>query len=197
MVTGGLWLVRHGMTVAQPGLAIGWSDPPLSEAGRARARALAAELSSRRLAAVHTSDSRRAVETARAIADVHGLSVWPDDRLRELDFGTWEGRKLADLWVEEPAAAAAWKRDIRATPASFGESLAELEARVTAYIKDVLTALEGEVVVVGHRGSLAVLRSILTRTSLESVFADGLEPGALAWVGFGSAVEFADCLQDK
>jgi hypothetical protein len=42
-----------------------------------------------------------------------------------------------------------------------------------------------------------VLRSIITRTPLESIFADGLEPGALAWVNFGSAVEFAERLQDK
>ncbi len=197
MAARGLWLVRHAVTAAPSGVAIGSSDVPLSEAGRTHATALAAQLASRPLTAVYASDRLRAVETAKAIAARHGLSVRTDGRLRELDFGAWEGRRLADLWVEEPAAAAAWERDIRATPASFGENLAEMEARLAAFLKDARAVLEGEVAVVAHRGSLAVLRSIITGAPLESMFADGLEPGALAWVTFGSAVEFADRLQHK
>jgi len=190
-VARGLWLVRHAMTVAPSGVAIGSSDPPLSEAGQVRARALAAELASRPLTAVYASDSLRAGETARAIAHRHGLSVRSDERLRELDFGAWEGRRLADLWVDEPAAAAAWERDIRATPPSFGEDMAEMEARLAAFIKDARAALD-EVAVVAHRGSLAMLRSLISGAPLESTLADGLEPSALAWVSLDSAVEAPD-----
>ncbi len=195
MAPRGLWLVRHATTTTHPDVAIGSSDPPLSEAGRTRARALAAQLASRSLTGVYASDSLRAVETARAIAVLHRLSLRTDVRLRELDFGAWEGRRLADLWIEEPAAAAAWERDIRATPSSFGEDMAEMEARVAAFIKDARAALDGEVAVVAHRGSLAMLRSLIIGAPLESTLADGLEPGGLAWVSFDSAVESPDGLQ--
>ncbi len=195
MASRGLWLVRHAMTTTPHDVAIGSSDPPLSEAGRTRARTLAAHLASRPLTAIYASGSLRAAETARAIAVLHGLSLRIDERLRELDFGAWEGRWLADLWIEEPAAAAAWERDVRATPPSFGEDMAEMEARLAAFIKDARAALDGEVVVVAHRGSLAMLRSLISGAPLESTLADGLEPGALAWVGFDSAVESPDGLQ--
>jgi broad specificity phosphatase PhoE len=72
-----------------------------------------------------------------------------------------------------------------------------MEARLAAFIKDARAALEGEVALVAHRGSLAMLRSIITGAPVESTFANGLEPGALAWVGFGSAAEFPERLQHK
>jgi broad specificity phosphatase PhoE len=182
----GVWLIRHAATTAPPGIAIGSGDPPLSPAGRARARALAAELAGRSLAAVFASDRRRALDTARAIAAPHRLQVGVDARLRELDFGAWEGRRLADLWVEEPEAAAAWEGDVRATPPSFGESLEELRRRVGAFAGTALPGRDGEVAVVAHRGSLAVLRAILTGESLESALAAELPLGTAARVAIMS-----------
>lgn len=180
MAAPAMWLVRHAATTAPPGVAIGSSDPPLSAAGLERAAALAAEFRSRPLTAIYSSDRLRALDTARAIADVHRLEARVDARLRELDFGAWEGRRLADLWVEEPASAAAWEKDLRATPPSFGESLAEMHVRLTAFLEDARACLEGDgdVAVVAHRGSLAVLRSLITGEPFEAAFAPGLEPGA-------------------
>jgi 2,3-bisphosphoglycerate-dependent phosphoglycerate mutase len=192
MALRGFWLVRHALTVAASGVAVGSGgvlDLPLGEEGRAQARALAAQLARRPLSAVCSSDSRRAVETAEAIAAVHGLPVRRDERLRELDFGAWEGRRLADLWREEPANAAAWEADVRAAPASFGESVAELEARLAAFLEDARAALAGEVALVAHGGSLAVLRSLITGAPLESTLAERLEPGGVAWVGIGGELD--------
>jgi len=42
-----LWLVRHGATTAEPGVAIGSSDPPLSDEGLEQARRLADDLARR------------------------------------------------------------------------------------------------------------------------------------------------------
>lgn len=178
----GIWLVRHGAPEAPAGMAIGSSDPPLSWAGKRQARALAIELSARPLAAVYSSDKVRAIATAEAIAAAHRIGVRIDVRLRELDLGAWEGRSLGDLWTEEPQAAAAWEKDLRATPPAFGESVAALEERVTAFLKEACAQAQDEIVVVAHRGSLAALRGLITGSPLEAAFAAGMELGTAMWV---------------
>jgi broad specificity phosphatase PhoE len=62
-------LVRHGEK------ADGSDDPPLSAAGEARARALAALLRDARLTAVYASERQRTQRTAAPTAEAGGLKV--------------------------------------------------------------------------------------------------------------------------
>ena len=162
------------------GLAIGFTDPPLSEEGRGQARRLAAELASRPLVRILSSDLRRALETAGIVAAQHRLEVEATSALREIHFGAWEGRSLSDLWVDEPAAATAWEGDVRVTPPSFGETLSQLERRVAGLWESLQPlARGGEVAIVAHGGSLAALRSLVTGIPIGDCLAMGLEPGGL------------------
>lgn len=178
----GVWLIRHGETTAPPGLTIGSSDPPLSRVGVAQAETLAVELAGRPLSRIFASDLRRALATAEVIAARHELRVEIDARLRELDFGSWEGRVMSELWAEEPDSAQRWENDLRATPDSFGESLRRLETRVDEFWARLSDDSDGEVAVVAHRGSLAVLKALITGASLESVLAVGMERGTAVWL---------------
>ena len=177
-----VWLVRHGATTAPPGVAIGATDPPLSDQGYEQAGRLAAELAPVPLARVLSSDLKRALATADVIATPHHLVVEPAAALREIDFGAWEGRSLADLWSEEPQAAKAWEDDIRSTPSTFGECLADLERRVQVFWRLVQPLGGGDVAIVGHRCSLAVLRACMTGESLEEAFSTELEMGTALMV---------------
>jgi alpha-ribazole phosphatase len=175
-----VWLIRHSATTAPQGVAIGASDPPLSAAGEERATQIADELASRPLSRVMSSDLRRASAVAGAIAARHRLDVEPAAELRELDFGAWEGRSLADLWVEEREAAQAWEQDICCTPNSFGESLPQLAERVRGFWRSMPGPPEpGEVAIVAHRGPLSVLVSLLTGVSLQEAFATRIELGSV------------------
>ena len=173
-----VWLIRHGATTALPGVAIGVTDPPLSDQGYEQAGRLAAELAARPLTRVLSSDLKRARATADAIAVPHRLVVESTPALREIDFGAWEGRSLGDLWSEDPDAAKAWEDDIRSTPTAFGENLADLERRVLSFWQSANSLNRGEIAIVGHRCSLAVLRACVTGESLEEAFSTQLEMGA-------------------
>jgi len=172
-----VWLIRHGATTAPPGAAIGATDPPLSDEGYRQAGRLAVELAEMPLTRVLSSDLRRALATADAIATLHHLVVESTPSLREIDFGAWEGRSLGDLWSEEPDAARAWEDDIRSTPATFGENLADLERRVVGFWREVYPLNGDEIAIVGHRCSLAVLRACVTGESLEEAFSTQLAIG--------------------
>ena len=175
-----LWLIRHGASTAPPGLAIGASDPPLSALGRAQARSVAAALAARPLVRVISSDLRRAAETATAIAARHALAIETSAALREIDFGSWEGRDLGDLWLEDAAAARAWEQDYRQAPRTFGESVSEVEHRVAAFWKQLLPLPAiGEIAIVGHGGSLAALRALVSCEPMAITTASRLALGAM------------------
>ena len=87
-----LILVRHGETEwnAQRRYQ-GHSDVPLSALGRRQAARAAERLAALKIDAVYTSDLGRALETAEIIAEQRGLEVCAEPRLRELNFGVFEG----------------------------------------------------------------------------------------------------------
>ena len=177
-----VWLVRHAASTALPALAVGATDPPLSDHGREQAQRLAEEMATRPLVRILSSDRQRALDTARIVAAPHRLAVEPTSALREIDFGAWEGRLLADLWIEEPAAAEEWTADIRHTPLSFGESLDDLQRRVAAFWASLLPLpAQGEIAIVAHGGSLAALRATITGQTIPDAFANRLPvAGAIA-----------------
>ena len=170
-----VWLVRHGEADWPRGMALGRADPPLSRHGEDQTRALADRLADRPIAAVYSSDLRRALATAEAVAQRLRLTVEGIPDLRELDFGPWEGRRLADLWQEAPDEAREWEADIRRTPSAFAESLPQLARRVAGFANALRSARLGaaeEVAVVAHLGSLTALHAELSGNDIASSFRD-------------------------
>jgi probable phosphoglycerate mutase len=89
-----LWLVRHGETTYNAARRIaGWCDPPLTELGRRQASAVAPLLDGVSFDSVWSSDLQRTVETSRL---AWGEAV-PDRRLRECNFGIYEGREFDEV----------------------------------------------------------------------------------------------------
>src|SRR5215212_8984594 len=131
--------MRHGQTEANArGLLLGRADPPLSELGRNQAAALARYLPDE--ARVVASPLRRTRETAAAF----GRPVDVDERWIELDYGTYDGKPVADVpadvWRE-------WRADPHFVPAG-GESLAALGIRVRAACEELLDEARDRIVVV-------------------------------------------------
>jgi glucosyl-3-phosphoglycerate phosphatase len=102
-----LW--RHGRTEWNAaGRMQGQSDVPLDDVGREQARAAAESLARLEPTAVVASDLLRASATADALAEATGLTVTPDERVRERSFGVWEGLMRAELEERWPAEFRAW-----------------------------------------------------------------------------------------
>lgn len=137
-----LYLVRHGRTAANAERRLqGRTDLPLDDVGRVQAAALRA--------AIPTVDRLvcSPMLRARQTAEVFGLEGEIDQRWREMDYGTLEGARLADVpddvWN-------AWRTDPDFAPEG-GESMRALTERVVAACTDLLEAARtAEVVVVSH-----------------------------------------------
>jgi broad specificity phosphatase PhoE len=93
-----LILLRHGETESnRQRLALGREDVPLNEKGRRQAAALASSLDGVALSAVFASPLRRAVETARPLAEARALDVQVDEDLIEMAVGELEGLSPQEL----------------------------------------------------------------------------------------------------
>jgi broad specificity phosphatase PhoE len=109
------------------------------------------------LDAIFSSDLSRAQETALLCAEPHGLPVRAEPRLRELDFGQWEGKTFTETYRMGGESAVAWYRGGLESRPPEGESLASLADRVGAFFQEIVRARHRAALVVAHRGSLRVL----------------------------------------
>ncbi len=157
-----VWLVRHGPIDVEYGVCVGSTDVPLatSEDPFARARAIAKLI--RHADAVYTSDSRRAYDTAQAIAAAVNTPLEATPELRELDFGSWEMHAWSDIEHEDPEQYARFMADWRDVRTPGGESYHDLAARVRNFWQRTAARHSGgTIIVVGHGGSLRTLAALL------------------------------------
>lgn len=90
--------MRHGETDwNKEGRYQGQSDVPLNQIGCMQAQLVAQHLVTERINAIYSSDLLRSMETAHFIAAVHSLDVIPCQELREINYGSWEGKTTDEL----------------------------------------------------------------------------------------------------
>lgn len=161
-------LVRHGaVAMTDPPRYWGHSDIPLSAEGVSQTRKLRARLAGEDIAAIYSSDLRRAVDTAAAIAEPHRMPVTLCPELREIDFGRCEGLTFDEIAGRYPEAKEVWTGLDSGLSFPGGESIGSLAARVDRFI----ARLSGHwptqtVLAVAHGGSLRVLVCRLLGTDL-------------------------------
>ncbi len=133
-------LLRHGQTeLSVERRYSGRGNPPLTEVGRAQARAAAERIAAKgAIAAVVSSPLGRARETAEAAAGALGLPVTVHEGLTETDFGKWEGLTFGEAAERDPDLHRRWLSDTAVRPPQ-GESFDEVRARIEA-VRDELTA---------------------------------------------------------
>jgi broad specificity phosphatase PhoE len=154
-------LVRHGETDWNRELRWqGQSDVPLNARGREQARALGASLTNVPLAAIYSSDLRRAAETAEIVAEQLQLPLRVDAALREIDVGSWQGLTLTQLRVRVPEAVTRWE-ETGERGWDEGESHDDMLRRVVEAIRSIAVRhSDEEVLVVSHGGPIGALKAL-------------------------------------
>jgi broad specificity phosphatase PhoE len=158
-----LFLVRHGETAWNAERRFqGQSDVPLSERGRAQAAAIAAALSSVPFSHAYASDLQRATETARTILAGRELSLATDARLREFDFGAWEGMTWPEIIARWPEFDRRLPTQARLYQPVEGERFDHVVARVRAFLDELRARITtGRILLVTHAGALHAAMDVL------------------------------------
>jgi 2,3-bisphosphoglycerate-dependent phosphoglycerate mutase len=148
-------LVRHGETDWNAtGRLQGQSDTPLNALGHEQARRAAQRLAAEPVQALYSSDLARAFQTATIIGHTLGLTVVTSSRLRERQYGAWEGLTAAEIQARYPEEFAAWRaRSVDFAPPQ-GETRSQLLTRGLAELNAIARRHAGEMAVVVTHGGL-------------------------------------------
>jgi broad specificity phosphatase PhoE len=157
-----LYVVRHGETDWNAALRLqGQTDTLLNEKGRGQAArngvALRAVLAAQPDIDFVSSPLARTVETMDIIRRELNLdpkSYRTDDRLKEIAFGTWEGKTWGDIDSFTDARGQRRVDNPYHWQPEDGESYAQLSERVADWLKTVTS----NSIVVSHGGVTRVLR---------------------------------------
>ena len=145
--------MRHGATEwSVAGKHTGRTDLPLSPLGIAQAEDIRARVRSvippHEACATWSSPLQRARVTAELIMGTDVCRV--DDRLREFDYGEYEGRTTAEIRKEVPGWTI-WDG------CPGGETVADVERRVDSFLADVRSEPVGVAVLFAHGHLLRIL----------------------------------------
>lgn len=198
-----LYIVRHGKTMLNTTDRVqGWSDAVLTPAGEEVVHAAGRGLKDVPFQSAYSSDLGRARQTAKIILSENSTSkevaLQDDDRLREFNFGTYEGDLNHTMWSDIAKLRGISLDEFlkNPDPESFANSVATLDAKNKEANKNWpaedyktitarLTASAHEIVkkeaAKGNGNVLVVSHGLSIQALLDSLFPDFKAPeGGLA-----------------
>jgi glucosyl-3-phosphoglycerate phosphatase len=145
---------RHGQTDHNAsGIWQGQLDTHLSEVGREQARVAARALAAYKPVIVVASDLSRAAETGRTLAELAGIPIRYDERLREIHAGEWQGMTAGDVAEQYPEERAALAAGEDLPRGIHGETVTQVAERAQAAVDELLESLgPGQCAVIATHG---------------------------------------------
>jgi alpha-ribazole phosphatase len=180
-----LILIRHPAPAVDTGVCYGSTDVPLAGDAAESARSIVARLGALAVPLPEqfaTSPLRRCADVAQRLARHFDRPCGVDPSLREIDFGQWEGQRWDAI---DRAALDAWAADLRHARMHGGESVAQFEARVDAWLarwREPAIACASSVFAVTHAGVMRMIAALLLREALETTLTWPLDMAALVWL---------------
>ena len=151
-----LYVTRHGQTdYNKDEIILGVTDLPLNETGLAQAAELAENAEKLGyIDIIISSPMKRAFTTAKAVADRCGLEIITEERLREWDYGEYEGKsRFTEGFAEN-------KVNFGVRMGRSGESLLQLSHRVYSVLDEIKAKYRDKnVLVVCHGGICRVIET--------------------------------------
>ena len=164
-----IYLIRH-TAVDAAGICYGHHDVPLADTFAAEAVQLRAKLPPAPAGGYRAFSSPAA--RCLALAAEFAADVTPDERLRELHFGTWENHAWNDL---PPAETAPWMADYVTLAPPGGETFGALQARAAAFLAELAApseslAKDDATLVFTHGGTIRALVAHCLEIPLRNAF---------------------------
>lgn len=146
-----LLILRHGQTAWNANDRVqGQTDIDLDETGRDQAGRVAAVLATYHPDLIVSSDLKRASQTAEAVSALVGQPVELDPRLRERNYGPWQGLSLPEIERAFPEEYGLW-RSGRPFRLDGLEAVSDVAKRATLALLDAAERVgKGTAVVVSH-----------------------------------------------
>ncbi|WP_343669339.1 alpha-ribazole phosphatase family protein [Chitinophaga sp.] len=163
-----LYFVRHVQPSIKTGICYGQLDVPLQAGYEAVHQEIALKVGA--VNAVYTSPLQRCKLLAQKLSE----NFIPDERLKELNFGEWEGISWDAI---DRSVMDHWGANYITTGPPGGESLQQLVQRLAAFLKEL--PLSDRIVIVTHAGIIRAARHLLEGRPLNEIMAEKINYGGI------------------
>ena len=169
-----LYLVRHGHTeLSDSGEIAGFTDVSLSDKGRQEVSRLAESMPNAAPESLYSSDLIRAVQSLELLLGTE--NAVQDPRLRELNFGEWEGITWDEVHQRDANYLKLWSDNWLELAPPSGESFNDLAERTHDWFRELSDSLkptctDSSVMVTAHGGSIRALLCSILKLPLQCAF---------------------------
>lgn len=196
-----LYFLRHGQTAAsRDNVHCGaGTDAPLTPDGEAMAQAIADGLRSLPWRAIYSSPQQRALATAQPLCGVLQMPPEVRDGLKEIDYGAWEGKTVAEVEREYGDDYARWLADPAWHAPTGGETATAVSQRALGVVEEIRARFDnGNVLVVSHKATIRIALCGLLGIDLSLYrFRLGCPVGSLSVIEFGKNGPLLHALADR
>lgn len=131
----------------------GWTDGLLSDKGHRQAALVGAKLKEEPIDVIYASTLTRTQQTAKYIAEEHGLVLQIREDLREIHGGDWENVPFDELPSKWPVEYDNWNHKPHLHVMPNGESTLELFHRIKQAILEVISENKGKTICIVSHGT--------------------------------------------
>ena len=167
-----IYLIRHTKPDINPGTCYGWTDLDVDISFNNELRAIKEKTKDLDEFKFFSSPLIRCAKLAKALAN--GNTINFDERIKELNFGKWEGVEWDKIPEDEMSI---WGADYINNKVPEGESYSLMLERVRDFWNNI--NINEDVVIVAHDGVIRAILYFLLEMKKENVFRVNLEYGAV------------------
>jgi len=170
-----LFLIRHTKVDLAKGICYGQSDVRLADNFDEAAYQIKEKLSKYPFYAIYSSPLQRCALLAQTLVENENRIIY-DNRLKELNFGKWEGKNWDE--IQETIEAKHWFNDFINTPCPHGESYQDLLVRISSFINELKQFHNDEILcIITHGGVIRAFLSIIKEISPLKIFETQIDYG--------------------
>jgi len=166
-----LIVFRHA-PAAREGICYGRADTPVALQHEESGTRIFAALADTEVDHLWSSPTSRCLGPARVIAGLLGTRLRVAPEIREMDFGSWEGRSWSEIENTDSTAFREWGMDWINRPPPGGESATDLELRTRAWLLGLAPGLH---VAVAHGGTVRAMRVIVAGATWTAAMGEPVE----------------------
>lgn len=168
--------VRHGEAENNSkGVTCGFPETikrPLTLKGRSQVEKLAKNLKKLKPSVIFASDLTRTKQTAEILAEKLGVKIIFDERLREINFGEFNNRKVEEYFNLFSSELEKYQK-----AAPGGENMTQIRARMNSFIKEVGEKYPKETILVITHGHPAALAEQIMLGTTDKQVSEKIEAG--------------------
>lgn len=170
-----LTAIRHTSVDVPSGICYGITDVPLAATFQEETAQIQEQMGNRQFNRIYSSPLTRCTQLASSLFPEK--IIFPDERLKELDFGDWEMQEWNTIFNSPEGKV--WFEDYSRASCPNGESFAYLGTRVKSFL-DELKAYENEpIAIITHAGVIRALMCLLQQKTAEEAFNTSLKYGQI------------------